>query len=314
MPPEGTLMSYGGNQGISGIDSVMITVGAIAGSVLVGAIVLVVFAAKWAVHPVLRAARENWNERNSKRSPLTAGELAPSPAAASQARPEQPATAAPADRINTVELRNGGAVLHIRYFGDMVRAHVVLREAALVAQHGKRVDLPPVTLAGSSVKAVEAELLARAQELVEPAAQGLEIPQEGAISSTGIDNDPVQDNPAPAEQKTAEPELPKVAPRKAQTVRKPRGGLVSYQGVLRRAAVERRTGVKEPYDCYCVTIADEALGHDQQLWGTDLERAVEQSGAEIGDAVRVSLIGETPVHHKGRTTHKKIWSVERVAA
>ncbi|MCK9985419.1 MAG: hypothetical protein AzoDbin1_01891 [Azoarcus sp.] len=307
-------MSYGGNQGISGIDTVFITLGAIAGSILVGTVVLVVFAAKWAVHPVLRSARASWIERNGKRSPLTAAELAPNSAATSQARSEQAATASSADRSSTVELRNGGAMLHIRYFGDVVRAHVVLREAALVAQHGKRVDLPPVTLAASSVKVVEAELVARAQEIVEPAAHGQEKPQEGAISSTGSDNDSVQDNPAPVEQKTAVPELPKVAPRKAQTVRHPRGGLVSYQGVLRRAAVERRTGVKEPYDCYCVTIADEALGHDQQLWGTDLERAVEQSGAEIGDAVRVSLIGETPVHHKGRTTHKKIWSVERVAA
>lgn len=304
-------MSYG-NQGISGIDTVGMALGATFGAVLVGTVVVLAFTAKWAVHPVIRWASNKWRE-HQVRSPLTAQQLTPRSAAEPVTTPEQ--GLGPANRIQTMDLRNGGAILHIRYFGDEVRAHVVMRESALVAQHGKRIDLPPATLAGSSIKAVEAQFAALAQQLVESAADAQQIPQEAAISSTGIGNESVQDSPAtPAEQSSAEPELPKVAPRKASPMRVPKGGLVSYRGVLRRAGMERRTGVPDPYDCYCVTIADEALGHDQQLWGTDLERAVEESGAEIGDAVRVALVGETPVHHRGRTTHKKIWSVEKLAA
>lgn len=103
-----------------------------------------------------------------------------------------------------------------------------------------------------------------------------------------------------------------IASPKSSRMKPPRGGLVTYQGVLRGAGIQRRTGVQEPYDCYCVTIADQALGHDQQLWGIDLERAVEASGAAIGDSIKVALVGETPVHFRGKTTYKKVWSVEKV--
>jgi hypothetical protein len=87
---------------------------------------------------------------------------------------------------------------------------------------------------------------------------------------------------------------------------------VSYRGVLAKCGIERREDVSSPYDCYCIHLADQLLGVVNKLWGTDLQRAVQQSGVEPGDAIEVSVVGETPVFSGGKTRTKKVWSIVKL--
>lgn len=64
---------------------------------------------------------------------------------------------------------------------------------------------------------------------------------------------------------------------------------------------------------YFVTIEDEA-GERQTFWGVDLERAVADSGAEVGSAVNVANLGSQPVTlPDGTKTHRNTWRIDVMA-
>lgn len=63
---------------------------------------------------------------------------------------------------------------------------------------------------------------------------------------------------------------------------------------------------------YFVTL-EHADGSQATVWGVDLERAVKQSGAEVGDVIAVDNVGSVPVTlPNGTETHRNTWNVEVV--
>lgn len=85
---------------------------------------------------------------------------------------------------------------------------------------------------------------------------------------------------------------------------------VRYRGALVSAGVRTHTSGK--YDTFGVTLDDEALGATQDLWGVDLERALAESGARIGDCIELGVVGTTPTSVRGKPAIKNIWSVEKL--
>lgn len=60
---------------------------------------------------------------------------------------------------------------------------------------------------------------------------------------------------------------------------------------------------------YFVTIEQNDV--KQTLWGVDLERAVSQSGAQIGDGISIENVGSMPVTlPDGTETHRNTWNVQ----
>lgn len=63
-------------------------------------------------------------------------------------------------------------------------------------------------------------------------------------------------------------------------------------------------------DSYFVTI-ENANGDQRTVWGVDLERAVNESGAEIGDSVKLDHVQSEPVRlPNGKTVSRNKWAVE----
>lgn len=126
------------------------------------------------------------------------------------------------------------------------------------------------------------------------------------VLGTGNSVPAVQNTPMPSEKIETKPK--QVAPVEMRPPKKE----VSYRGVMTQCGVETREDVTNPYDCYCIHLADQLLGVVNKLWGTDLQRAVQESGAEPGDAIEVSVVGETPVFSGGKTKTKKVWSIVKL--
>lgn len=127
-----------------------------------------------------------------------------------------------------------------------------------------------------------------------------------AVLGTGNTAPVVQNSPMPAEKNMSKqkPDIPiEMQPPKKE---------VSYRGMLAKCGVERREDVSLPYDCYCIHLADQLLGVVNKLWGTDLQRAVQQAGVEPGDTIEVSVVGETPVFSGGKAKTKKVWSIVKL--
>ncbi len=68
--------------------------------------------------------------------------------------------------------------------------------------------------------------------------------------------------------------------------------------------------VKGNRKSYFVTLRN-GNGEDRTLWGVDLERAVANSGAAVGDRVRVNHMGsESVTLPDGRTVERNEWRME----
>lgn len=311
--------------GAAGVDWIAAAVGACAGAL----IAVVGLTIGWLTFRLWKGLVWLWKGRAETAcvTPLEADSLDTQPPTASASDTTGAAasnvvpTSSVADMIRTLPLDGAVGMLHLRVFSTegVVKPLLILREASLVQQHGRRIELAAINTAGQSTGAVNALALEQVRALIGPAQQAnahLEPISTAGSDAKEADNGsvapPIEADDAGQGEQTAPP-VPK-APARSPKVRAPRNGLVDYQGTLVRAGVERRTGVKNPYDCYCVTFVDKALDHEQQVWGTDLERAIDEAGVVPGDRVRIVLVGETPVNHRGRSSMKKIWSVEKVAA
>lgn len=95
-----------------------------------------------------------------------------------------------------------------------------------------------------------------------------------------------------------------------RVIQPPKEGVVRYRGALVEAGVKPRPG--RGYESYSVALDDESLGSVQELWGADLERALAESGAAIGDRIELALLGESPTVVKGKTVRKKIWAAAKL--
>lgn len=86
--------------------------------------------------------------------------------------------------------------------------------------------------------------------------------------------------------------------------------VVRYRGALVGSGFKVHTSGQ--YESFSVTLDDEELGGTQDLWGADLQRALTESGARIGDRIELAIVGVSPTVVRGKATKKKIWSVTKI--
>ena len=96
---------------------------------------------------------------------------------------------------------------------------------------------------------------------------------------------------------------------------------VAYQGILQAFGFVDRwvprdekdpNGKKKKIEHFRVRLLDEELQTEQDHWGVDLERALKDSGAQLGDRVELAVVGTSPVTVKGKTRMKKVWVLSRI--
>lgn len=289
---------YSRNQvGFSGIDALVSLLGGLVG-ILVGVIVGIVLSAIKIPVDAVRLLKLKRNGAVSQ-APATTGKGGHQQSPSNVSPVEAPIGAA--DRIKQFQVGNIAKV-HCRFYADadVVARHVFFLTQESIAKAGKRVELTPLKASGIDQAELERTTVQEIYALLgvaESNTSGNVIAKEVLVETVGADSQ--------AEAATT----PKP---KAPNVRAARQRMASYQGVLLSACVQTRRTANSQYDAFCLTFDDEALGAEHQLWGADLQRAIEESGAQAGDRVRVELVGETPTVVKGKTVTKKIWQVTKL--
>ncbi|ANJ76339.1 hypothetical protein PQH03_27715 [Ralstonia insidiosa] len=89
-------------------------------------------------------------------------------------------------------------------------------------------------------------------------------------------------------------------------------GRVIELGVKSRKISQEKGKPAKQIDQFCVTMeADELQGNALPVWGTDLERAIDECGAKVGDRVRIEHLGRIEWHEQnGKKAWKNAFNVE----
>lgn len=103
---------------------------------------------------------------------------------------------------------------------------------------------------------------------------------------------------------------PPPQPKEKPIAKKP---LDVHEGILRAAGFAKR---EYGYSSYRLELESSVLGSVYEIWGIDLKRALEASGAKIGDSIRATLTGHVETSTMGdgeaRKVKKKIWDVTKL--
>jgi hypothetical protein len=289
---------YSRNQiGYSGIDEGVSLLGGLLG-IVIGVIVGVVLLAITMPVDAIKLLKRKRNNAVSQVPVMTSeADLQQSPSTVSPV--EAPIGAA--DRVKQFQV-GSIAKVHCRFYAeaDVVARHVFFLTQEAIAKAGNRVELTPLKASETDQAQIERTTVQEINALlgvVESETSGNVIAKEASVENVG---------------EGSHVEAATTPKPKAPNVRAARQRMASYQGVLLSACVQTRRTANSQYDAFCLTFDDEALGAEHQLWGADLERAIEESGAQVGDRVRVELVGETPTVVKGKTVTKKIWQVTKL--
>lgn len=96
----------------------------------------------------------------------------------------------------------------------------------------------------------------------------------------------------------------------AKPKQQPKKQLEMHEGKLMAAGFAKR---EYGYSSYRLEIQSTNLGVSHEIWGIDLKRALEASGAVIGDNIKVVLAGHLDVALNGETNaQKKIYDVTKL--
>lgn len=281
--------------GISGVDTVVSLAAGLIG-VVFGALIGIVLYAVRLPYVIFKSRKDQ---------PSLERELAECEEPLRTARLPKPgvnasATNAVADRVRMLQV-DDLAKVHCRFYQErgVIQRHAFFLTEKAIQKLGARIELDPLPLAKSID--LDARTISEIRALC------------GVESSTdAVKLNIVQGDTLPAESGAGEAaHVAHQSPPKRKPSR-PRHGAMAYQGALVGSGVQTRTVGSRTYESYCVTFDDEALGTEHQLWGADLERALKESGALVGDRVRIELVGETPTMVKGKSVTKKIWQVSKV--
>ena len=284
---------YPNNHGISGVDQLL---GFMAGLVGIMVGVLIIAIGGLCKVPVLLV-------RTLKQKQISPNEATPA-AATKDAKDEglsDPNLQGGADRVQMFKIGEL-ATVHCRFYmdDDLITRTVVMLDADAAKKHGRRLSLDSLKLSATDQGRLMDVTESEVRKLVE-----VELPP---TASTVVRKEvPVAEEVVETPEAASAPE-----PEARAFMRKPRKGLAAYTGALLSCGVEPQRRGNRTFDCYSITIDNEALGTHQQLSGTDLERALAESGASVGDRVRVEVVGETPTVVKGKPVTKKIWQMTKL--
>lgn len=155
---------------------------------------------------------------------------------------------------------------------------------------------------GSSINAVEDACIRDAEQMIK-AKCGVAATKAAPLKpaqSVVAKQDVSQPQPHPQSSEEVEGEG-KQKPRSAPYIHMP-PPKESHRGVLNGMGVfPRQQGLKK-FKQYAVDLISPEVG-PSRVWGEDLQRALEDSGAQVGDTIEVQLTGRSPRVHNGKDSH-----------
>jgi len=189
----------------------------------------------------------------------------------------------------------------------------------LASMFGPRLKLADIPLEDTNPREVELQTIKDAEKIIGEATKPKgprEIRPAKPVPSTGapvsIPDTMQPELPLIEEPPSIEPETVQKAATEA--MRQPRKREMTYRGRLVKQGVEDRPDRNNggTYSCFCIHLDDFALNAVHDIVGTDLERALKEVNAKVGDAIEVSLAGETTNKVRGKLRTKKIWSITKI--
>jgi hypothetical protein len=235
----------------------------------------------------------------------------------------------------TISFEKGfGSVLLWFYPGGKVRRLVKIYDRALIEQVGfERYELEEVAYSGQAeVEVVIKQTIAQVQRLLRGKHEvKLRIVASGSNESNGdakkeeVDSAKVQVEDAPAAPaKVAKKVSGDVAimpksfkdavelKRSNSRPAKVYTGRVIELGVKSRKMTPEKGKPSKVIDQFCVTIeADELHGNELPVYGADLERAIDECGAKVGDRVQIEHLGRIEWHEEnGKKAWKNAYNVK----
>lgn len=225
------------------------------------------------------------------------------------------------DDVSRKRVELGKAHVDIWFYPKLGIARRTMRicNVKMAKKFGSRIKLADLPLDASNALEVELQTITEAEQFIAEALktkEPSEIKPVKPVSSAS----PSVSNPDNTQQDLLLVETPKVAESEpvqkvAPAERQPRKREVTYRGVLEGHGVgpHKDAASGGTYQCFSLSLYDFALGSVHDIIGTDLERAIKESGAVVGDSVEVSLVGDikTP-YGKGKFRTKKIWHVTKI--
>jgi len=244
-----------------------------------------------------------------------AASVAVTPVAILQNPSHLPLLAEENDVVRPAELKRvdlKGAFLSIRYYEAERLAKAKLTISSKVVQ--KRVGSPVVQLEDRQVtsmaQAAEEFRISAEMRLAGNGSNAEKIPIPDPVPDAVAVVPVVEPITAPVPRSVAQDQEKK--PAMPARKRAPSSKRLSYRGVLIDSGVARRTQGNNSYNQYRVLLHDDNLGGEMPLWGTDLERVVNESGVKPGDQIEVAIVGETEVMIRGEPKPKTIWAISKV--
>lgn len=196
--------------------------------------------------------------------------------------------------------------------------------ARIAKKIGTRIKLEEIKIGDKSVADVEQLTIAEVENILERASKPKESPviaSKKDVPPTGKPlsvPDNVRHETAPTSVQApalSEPAVQAPLEQMPSKPRPPRKAEATYRGVLEKFGVESREDRNNGghYNCFCLHLFDWSLGTSHDLVGTDLERAIREANAAIGDSIEVSLVGDikTPIGG-GKVRRKKVWSIIKI--
>jgi hypothetical protein len=175
------------------------------------------------------------------------------------------------------------------FYDNLVKRSIFMHAPTLIKKYGYRVRMPDVIPGGIERDEIISDTMNDANAFF----TGKTLPEVEKPTEKLVIQQPAVPLPQPQDYTIQQKEFVAQA---------------SWTGILSWAGVESRMLGEKQIKQFSVKINDGKLGGaPNQIWGTDLERALRDSGAQLGEMVKVSLIGSDEAAGKNG---KKIYHIQ----
>lgn len=278
------------------------------GALCAAVIKLLILGARWALKKA--ASRRQAVKVEAAVAKAQVAEKSPAPAFVGRDWTNyEPAT------VRTVQFPGIGYLLVWGFAEEgVIKSTLKLSDDELVKRMGSRsVPLAPVPWKrGVDIAYALHDLVAEAERLLRQKCGGSEVTKVAANAApptavaSVVSVDSVAE--APRKPRRAEPAAYAHPVRRAKAVQ-------CTIGFLEDAGVQKRTMGDRTFDQYAVDLRDADSGVPVRLWGTDLQRALENVQARVGDLLQVDETGSRPVpspegESSGKPTLMRLFDVK----
>lgn len=199
------------------------------------------------------------------------------------------------------------AVVFVQVFRDFDRAmRYVELHGATRAEFGSKFNLWPVSIGGRRDDDLIVEAIANARDLMHALRNPVEVPVIPDEFDQTVDDVTSAAEPAPVRTPDAAVALPAVVRQPiAEMVRE---GRFVFAGPMNWRGKDGKVGRPS----FAAVIQHQPDGKEEKLYGSDLSRAITESGAKPGDIVRLTKFPRMPVQVGNRMVQKNIWTCDIV--